>query len=417
MIRLFLYLLLAMALGAGLWLFMGDDPGLVSISFRGYAVEATVATTLIVLVFFFVVGLGLYWLVKTFNPLKLFNGEFWHLFSSRKKAMAASERGMELLLLGHWQDAYKLLVENADNVELPVFNYLAACLAAFQKNDLLARNYCLDQAQKASSGKRVNSGVRNLKAMLELRSGQVEQSLAILQSLDKEKPGSPYVLNLLKGVYLSLGDWDTLQALLPRLEKYNVLNSVELQNLRERILLHKIEGIRKENGGYPKLEALWTASDKKLKENENVVLAYLKKCIAFDQKDAALSVALTYMRRRWSDKVLLLTGHIQGSEPGTALLHLEKWLKDRPNNAPLMLTLGRVCLMNKYWGKARGYFENALRFSKQVEVTAEINAELARLYEALGEHEKSVVCYSRTMELLNHKLPVLPMPELEETRN
>ena len=76
----------------------------------------------------------------------------------------------------------------------------------------------------------------------------------------------------------------------------------------------------------------------------------------------------------------------------------------------LLLTLGRLSLRNQLWGKGREYFEHALRSSKSVTLTAEISAELGRLLEYLGEHERSLVCYQQAMLLMENKLPDLPLP-------
>ncbi len=76
-----------------------------------------------------------------------------------------------------------------------------------------------------------------------------------------------------------------------------------------------------------------------------------------------------------------------------------------------MLSLGRACLRNRLWGKAREYFKNALRFSKTMAVSAEANAELARLLDHMGEHAQSAALYGKAMAQLNHKLPELPMPD------
>ena len=46
-------------------------------------------------------------------------------------------------------------------------------------------------------------------------------------------------------------------------------------------------------------------------------------------------------------------------------------------------------------------------------LSAEINAELGRLLEHLGEHDKSLLCYRQAMDLMERKLPDLPMPEMQ----
>jgi len=75
-----------------------------------------------------------------------------------------------------------------------------------------------------------------------------------------------------------------------------------------------------------------------------------------------------------------------------------------------MLSLGRVCLRNRRWSQAREYFESAGRLSNNTALTAEANAELARLLDHQGEHAQSAALYAKAMAQLDHQLPDLPQP-------
>lgn len=410
MIKVFIYCLLALGIGAWLYIVLGDEPGYVLISFGTLSMETTLVALVIFLLILLVLIYGFYRLAHLLNPLGLFRGNSWLGASRRKKnAAAASEEGLRMLLLGHWQDSYKLLVENANKVNNPVFNYLAASLAAWQRNDNVSLNYCLEQAEMKSLAP--NPGIKALKALFEHRSGRMEQSLAILLTLDREAPGSPYVLNLLKSIYLSLQDWKKLNDLLPVLEKYKVASTDELLHLREKIAGQSLQAITEQTGGLAALNKQWDAINKKDKRGEEVTLIYLQKLLEFSRYEEALTVAADYLKKHWSDKVVLLTGYIDTHEPGRLIVLLEKWLKARPSNPVLMLSLGRASLRNKVWGQARQYFESSLRFSKSTELSAEANAELARLLDHMGEHAQSASLYHKAMAQLDHKLPELPLPD------
>ena len=105
-----------------------------------------------------------------------------------------------------------------------------------------------------------------------------------------------------------------------------------------------------------------------------------------------------------------MLGFVHVRNPQEALLLMEAWLKQRPNNPILLLTLGRLSLRNQLWGKGREYFELALRVTNSPELCAEINAELARLLEHLGEHDKSLACYQKALGMMKYPLPDLPLP-------
>lgn len=409
MIRGFIYSLIALGVGAWLFTLAGDDPGYVLISFGTWSIESTFVALILFLLVLLVVIYGLYKLLGFLNPLGLLRGDSWFGASRRKRnAAASSEEGLRLMLLGHWQDAYKLLVENADKVDNPVFNYLAASLAAWQRGDDGSWNYCLEQASRRS--RKPNAGIKALKGLLEYRSGKSEQSLAILIALDKEVPGSPYVLNLIKSCYLSLQDWEKLADLLLVLEKHKVVNTAELLELREKIAAQQLEKITVQSGGASALNRQWDSLDKKVRRREEITLIYLSKLIEFSQHEEALSLVSDFLKKQWSDKLVLRAGFIDTPEPGRLLVQLENWLKARPNNCTLMLSLGRVSLRNKLWGKAREYFESCLKFSQSTSLSAEANTELARLLDHMGEHAQSASLYGKAMAQLDHRLPDLPMP-------
>ena len=409
MIRGFIYSLVALGLGAWLFTLAGDEPGYVLISFGTWSIESTFVALSLFLLVLLVLIYGVYKLIGLLNPLGLLRGNSW-LGASRRKsqATAASEEGLCLLLLGHWQDAYKLLVENAGKVENPVFNYLAASLAAWQRGDDTSWNYCLEQASRKA--RKPNPGIKTLKALLEYRSGKIEQSLAILIALDKEAPGSPYVLNLIKSSYLSLQDWEKLGDLLPVLEKHKVVNPDELLQLSAKISAQRLAQVSAQTGGISALSRVWDAIDKKVRRTEEITLIYMAKLMEFSQHEEAVSVATSFLKKQWSDDVVLKSGFIDTHEPGRLLVQLESMLKARPNNCTLMLSLGRVSLRNKLWGKAREYFESCLKFSQSTSLSAEANAELARLLDHMGEHAQSASLYGKAMAQLDHKLPDLPMP-------
>ena len=84
--------------------------------------------------------------------------------------------------------------------------------------------------------------------------------------------------------------------------------------------------------------------------------AYLRALLTIGNSAEALSLLTKFIKHQWSDRLVALLGYIDNPEAAEQILLLEGWVKDRPNNVNLMLTLGRLCLRNKLWGKAREYF-------------------------------------------------------------
>jgi HemY protein len=407
-IRIFLWCLLGLGLASALAVLMASDPGYILIHYRDYSVEATLSTVVITLVLLTLLFFALRWLLRIINPLQLFRKSTWTRLARVDPAKATAV-GFNHLLLGRWLEAYKLLVENAEKVENPHLSYLGAAVAAYQRNDPASWNWCMDRAEKKSPTD--IEGIQNVRALLEIRSGQYDQGLAILTALHHAVPTSPLVLMQLKNIYVARSDWDNLDMLLAELEKQKVVTGTELVLLQERVYQHKL-GQAAENS-IDNLRLVWQDLPKPLRSNEVLTGAYLQNLLRFNQDTEAGALLTRFLKQHWSDKLVAMMGFVNSKQPKQQLQMMEGWLKDKPDNAVLLLTLGRLSLRNQLWGKAREYFEHALRATSSGQLSAEISAELGRLLDHLGEHEKSLACYQRAMSLLEYKLPQLPLPNVK----
>jgi len=75
--------------------------------------------------------------------------------------------------------------------------------------------------------------------------------------------------------------------------------------------------------------------------------------------------------------------------------HCENWLKSRPNDPELLLSLGVLCLKQKLWGKAQRHIEDALQSANDANTVREANLKLAQLHEALGQTEEAAKHYKQ----------------------
>jgi HemY protein len=400
--RYFLYALLALGAGTALALYLQQDPGYLLVTFRGWQLETTLASLVVALLLLVILLFAVIWLLRLLNPFRLLRQQWFR----RLPPEQASTEGLQLLLLGRWQDAYKLLVENAPRVQNPVFNYVAAAVAAQELGDALGSSFCLDRAEK-HAGTNVQ-GLRSLRALLEQRAGRTEAALSQFLAIKRITPMAPLVLRQLQELQLQVKDWDGLAALLPELEKHKVLTPEALQALRSTVQEQRLDAAARDS--LPALRMVWQELSKAQRHEESLVLIYLEALLAHNEDAEAHSLLMQQLKHQWSDNLIGLLGFMRGGSARQLILLLEDLLKPRPNNGVLMLTLGRLSLREQHWGKAREYFEHALRATRTPALRAEIAAELARLLDHLGEPDESLVCYEQAMGMLQHQLPELPLP-------
>jgi len=109
--------------------------------------------------------------------------------------------------------------------------------------------------------------------------------------------------------------------------------------------------------------------------------------------DEARRTAEEALAAQWDDRVVRAYRDAAAPAGTPALLaqieHCEHWIKQRPNDAELALTLGALCLKQKLWGKAQRYLEQALSDASAARTVRESHLKLAQMHEALGQHDEA----------------------------
>ena len=90
-----------------------------------------------------------------------------------------------------------------------------------------------------------------------------------------------------------------------------------------------------------------------------------------------------------------LYGLVTGSNPDKQLLTAESYLQNHARDSALLLTLGRLCMRNKLWGKARDYLQESI----DVQANPEAYYEFAKLHEFEGDRKQAATCYEKGLTL------------------
>jgi HemY protein len=96
---------------------------------------------------------------------------------------------------------------------------------------------------------------------------------------------------------------------------------------------------------------------------------------------------------------------VESSSSAKQLTSAESWLKKHSTNPVLLFTLGRLCLRNKLWGKARSYLEASI----SIDPSAYAYRELGALLETMGEPDKALTCFKAGLELTS-EIPLQELP-------
>ena len=413
MIKLFIYSLLAIVVALVLSLYSGfpGDPGYLLIAFGDYTFETSIFALLAAAVLLYVLVRAILLVFHWVNP--------WHLvrygrnYSRQRKAKARSKstEGLLYFIRGNWQSSYSLLSKSKNDADATVVNYLVAAFAAYEMGN---RELWMQWLQKAEEDyPSARSTTNSLKAQLLFKSGQLEQCLAVLEQLKKSSLNDATLLQLLKKVYVELEDWEKLGALVPTLEKLKIIDKAEAEKIQKRIFVERLyapppgdSAQVSRKATVARLFKLWKKALPRYREDEKVVKHYTELLIKYGEKEEASKVMETALSRNFSDAMVLRYGEQDLGTNPQQLIHAEGWLKARPANGALLLSLGRICMRNQLWGKAKNYYRASIKISPG----AEAYGELGRLLKHLGEYEAGEKYLKNYGDLIGADLPELPLP-------
>lgn len=411
MVRYFIYSLIAiaLALSAVYYFDLTSDPGYLLLAWRNYTFETSLFALLVLLLLYIgwrLLALFLGWL----NPLQLVR--FGREFRDRNRNRSRTVEGLLHFARSNWQSAYNQLMRGVRDKDASLVNYLAAAYAAGSLGQTAQWNDCLDQALRRYPHSA--STINTVRAGLLLRTGQLEQCAAVLEQLRKNALNDAHLLGMLKEVYVRLEDWASLRELLPVLVANQAIVPEEQERMEKRLFAAEIQQLAETVRAEPKsahkavqtFRKQWKKLAASYREDDKLVVFVITALLTAGEKSEAARVAEASLGRHWSKELIALYGATDFGDSAQQLVHGEIWLKEHPRDEQLLLALGRICLRNRLWGKARDYFEACVK----VAPLAEAHGELGRLTAALGDLAASQKHFNLYMELSSRSLPRLPLP-------
>lgn len=400
-----LFFLFVVCLFGGAWLFQlaASTPGYLLLVMGNTSIEVSIWFALVVLIAVILSS----WLIY-----KLLHGSIHGVGShigrvfigSEKRAQRQMSRGFIHFFEGNWKQALRLLNKSAQHSPAPLLNYLGAARSAYELGEVQQANDLLLKAEQEAPDAALS--VILSQARMQFVAKKYEQCAATLERGKKLAPKNPVVLDLLSQVYTQLQDWKSLESILPLMNQHALIKTGEL----EKISVTVYQRLLQQAGQTGKLEPVdqcWQKTPRQWQQNPDVLLNYIDLLDQLGERDEAELVLRKALQKSWDNRLILRYGLLHSSDVMRQLLKAEGWLKERPGNGDLLLTLGRLSLRNKLWGKAKDYFASSLK----LQPSPAAYAEMARLLASLGEHQKSTDFYQKGLLMAASKLPELPLPE------
>lgn len=406
--RAYILAVVAIVVATLLGIAVAKHSGYVLIAYDSFRYESSLWATLALLV----VVVLLLWLVKLLVGLVLTSTGVVNPWSRRnrsRRTRLAIEQGQLDLAEGRWASAQRHLHRAAEAERQPLLYYLGAARAANELGRSEDSDNLLERALERQP--QAELAIALTHAQLQVDRGDTDAALETLQAMHERHPHNAQVLRQLQRLYQQRGDWSALIRLMPELRKDKVLTGKELAELERRAWGQNLSlAVQREGDGQAarqSLERAWQQLTNAQRQEPQLVLAYAEQLRQLGAENEAEEILRTALKREYESHLARLYGLVRGSDPAKQLQTAEAWLKSHPEDPSLLLTLGRLSLQNRLWGKARDYLEDSLRLQRNPEACAE----LARLLAGLGENERSNALFQEGLGLLDERLLALPLPD------
>lgn len=369
--------LLALALAVGLGQWLSHDPGLVTVMHGDRLVRTTLAVAIVLAL---AASLAVYFTGRLLWRLLTVRGRLrqWRHQRARRRNHERLSDGLLALAAGEYARAERLLAQ-ASGPHASAAHYLAAAQAAHAQAAPSRRDGYLSLAREVAP--QADLAILLQQVEMQLAAGEITAADAALRALEERHGNHRQVLSLRHRQLAAQGAWDEIAALLPRLKRaqaYPATRVVELEaEVAARILARPYADLAA-------LASAWNALPKAVRAEPVAIAAYARVLLTHDAQAQAEAALRKAVLGRWDARLLALYGELRPPAAQDALRHAEHWLEDHREDPALLTALGRLCLTEQLWGKAREYLEAALARAPSAMLHRLLADALERLHDAEG---------------------------------
>ncbi|MGH8855588.1 MAG: heme biosynthesis protein HemY [Telluria sp.] len=388
--RLLLWLVALMAAAIGIAVTARFNPGNVVLFYPPHRLDMSLNLFVVLLVVLFLVG---YVLVRTLRSTMRMP-ERVAAYRQRKREREGNKGlrdALKALFEGRFGHAEKAAMRAAELPENAGLAALIGARAAHRMREPSRRDAWL-------AGIAHDNGLKTARLMtvteLLVDEHQPEAALEAVAELNASGQRHIHALQWSMKANQQARNWPEVLRLVRILDKRKALHpalSTRLREMAYESLLgeqgHDAESIRRVWAGVPAADRL-------------VPYIAARAAGAFNARglhDEARAIAEDALKANWDERVVRAYREAAGPAGSPTLLvqieHCETWLKERPQDAELALTLGSLCLKQKLWGKAQRHLEQALSDATEAAMVREAHLKLAQMHEALGQEQEAAKHY------------------------
>ena len=384
--RTLFWIVAVIAMAAGFVVAARYNAGYALLVLPPYRIELSLNLLLILLFAGFIAG---YLLVRmAFGTLRLpARVREYRIARRRRKVQATLVEALREFFAGRYARAEK---SAAGLIRLGEYVGFGAVLAARAAHELRAydrRDAYLAQIPAQTPEDAEVKAVTEAELMLDHR--RFHEALNFLKTLPKKHTAA---LRLeLKAQQLAK-NWDQVLVLVEQLEKRKVFDVGQAEQIRTHALS---ENLKRKTIDSRAFEEAWQKIPAQDKRNNKIAAVAAQCFISRGNCEQARRVIEDSVEASWDSELIGLYAECPGEDAVRQIERAEAWLKDHPNDAVLLHTLGKLCTGRELWGKAQSYLEASIA----VESTYSAHLALAQLHDKLGNPDAARAHYNEGLAL------------------
>ena len=387
------WIVVIVLLAVGLTLAARWNSGYVLLVLPGYRVELSLNLLIVIAVAGFAAGYAaLRFIAATVGLPRQVRA--YRVARRRESAQALLTEALREFLAGRYGQAEKAAAASLELGEQPG---LAGVLAARAAHEL--RAWARRDAYLARAARSAQDDVARIvtEAELLLEAHRHAEALELLKQLPRRHTAA---LRLELKAQQQARNWDQVLDLVEELRRRNAFEATQAERLRRVALA---ENLKRKSLDTRTLEEAWSRVSAAERADRRIAAAAAQCFIALGGCDKAHRIIEDALQADWDSELIGLYAECEGGDTVKRIERAEAWLKRHPDDAALLLTLGRLCADQSLWGKAQSYLDASLA----IEPSWSAHLAAARLQERLGNAESARRHYRESLDLALEQLKVV----------
>lgn len=310
---------------------------------------------------------------------------------ARDKAREQMLAGLKAFIEGRYAKAERAAAAALEAGESPAINAVVAARAAHELRAFDKRDGYLAQLEARSPGERVMRLM--VKAEFLLSHRRFEEALALLGQLrEKDARQHTAALRLELKAQQQVENWDAVLDLVEQLKQRDAFDATLVDQMKRHAYR---ENLQRKAFSAETLSKYWQKLPGEYRKEPGTAAAAARLFSSLGECAKAQDIIERALDEQWDTELMALYADCTGGNAAGQIERAEQWLTRHPQDAALLLVLGRLCARQGLWGKAQNYSEASL----SVEENHTAHLLLAELHEKAGRLDAAQRHYRKGLDL------------------